>query len=135
MLLCVLLSDSHLCAQVFVRGQLVRKIRDGAREVGEFVVGAMAFDHCGNLFITALGGAHCVHVLDRNDGKIITSFGQPGSRYDQMLQPAGVAVAADGRIFVADAERTQVHVFAFPLPEHAPWFVPCLLPCACRRRV
>ena len=45
------------------------------------------------------------------DGKLLQSWGAPGTRPGQFLVPHGIAVAADGRVLVADRENDRIQVF------------------------
>jgi hypothetical protein len=62
-----------------------------------------------------------VYVLDRQaatisqfdrDGQLLASFGSQGSGADQLLAPRALALAPDGRIFVADTGNDRVQVFS-----------------------
>src|SRR5439155_15039166 len=46
------------------------------------------------------------------DGKLIGSWGEPGSGPGQFILPHSVWVAADGRVLVADRENDRIQVFS-----------------------
>jgi DNA-binding beta-propeller fold protein YncE len=45
------------------------------------------------------------------DGTLLQSWGNPGTGPGQFLVPHGIAVAADGRVLVADRENDRIQVF------------------------
>ena len=58
------------------------------------------------------------------DGKLIRSFGEPGSGPGQFLVPHGAAVDSEGRIYVADRENSRVQVFTPESSFLAEWRAP-----------
>jgi DNA-binding beta-propeller fold protein YncE len=64
----------------------------------------------GTLLITdGYGNARVHHFAP--DGKLLTSWGEPGSGPGQFNLPHGIAVDSDGNIYVADRENSRVQVF------------------------
>ncbi|ELU05147.1 hypothetical protein CAPTEDRAFT_69524, partial [Capitella teleta] len=53
---------------------------------------------------------HCIRVLD-SDGAFKSKFGQRGERPGQFLEPYGVAVDSEDRIFVAEKANNRVQMF------------------------
>jgi DNA-binding beta-propeller fold protein YncE len=52
-----------------------------------------------------------VQVFD-NNGNFITKWGSPGSADGQFDNPVGVAVGADGRVYVTDEGNVRIQVFS-----------------------
>lgn len=51
---------------------------------------------------------HCFNA----DGRLIRSWGEPGTGPGQFNLPHGIAVAADGRVLVADRENDRIQFFS-----------------------
>jgi len=64
----------------------------------------------GDLYISDGYGNARVHRFDV-DGRLIRSWGEPGTGPGQFNLPHGVAVAADGRVLVADRENDRIQFF------------------------
>lgn len=64
----------------------------------------------GDLYVSDGYGNARVHVFSP-DGRLMTSFGEPGTGPGQFKIPHGVAVLADGRVLVADRENDRIQVF------------------------
>ncbi len=64
----------------------------------------IALDEWNYLYVTDSGNRR-VQVF-APDGKSVVEFSTPG-----LLQPAGIAVSKDGRVFVSDAEANNIKVF------------------------
>lgn len=65
----------------------------------------------GDLYVSDGYGNARVHRFAA-DGRLIQSWGEPGSGPGQFVLPHGVAVAADGRVLVADRENDRVQIFS-----------------------
>src|SRR5262249_28160537 len=65
----------------------------------------------GDLYVSDGYGNARVHRYSAN-GKLIQSWGEPGTGPGQFILPHGVWVAADGRVFVADRENDRLQIFA-----------------------
>ncbi len=65
----------------------------------------------GDLYVTDGYGNARVHRFAA-DGRLIQSWGEPGSGPGQFNLPHGVAVAADGRVLVADRENDRIQFFS-----------------------
>jgi hypothetical protein len=65
----------------------------------------------GGSFFVLDGAAARVARYDA-DGVLLGSFGSSGSAQDQMRAPSALAVARDGRLFVADTGNQRVQVFS-----------------------
>jgi DNA-binding beta-propeller fold protein YncE len=69
---------------------------------------------CANadVVVVAEGTDHCVTVLRRSDGGVITQFGSLGSGDGQLHHPGGLCfVSGDRRVAVADQGNNRVSVF------------------------
>lgn len=64
----------------------------------------------GDLYVTDGYGNARVHRFDA-DGRLAGSWGQPGTGPGEFHVPHGVAVAADGRVVVADRENERLQFF------------------------
>jgi DNA-binding beta-propeller fold protein YncE len=64
----------------------------------------------GDLYVVDGYGNCKVHRFSAS-GELIQSWGDPGSGPGQFNLPHGVAVAADGRVLVADRENDRIQVF------------------------
>jgi DNA-binding beta-propeller fold protein YncE len=65
----------------------------------------------GELYVSDGYGNCRVHRYSA-DGKLIQSWGEPGTGPGQFILPHGVRVAADGRVLVADRENDRVQLFS-----------------------
>lgn len=64
----------------------------------------------GEVFVTDTGNARV--VVFKTDGQFVREFGQKGSGPNQLNEPVGIAVSADGaRVFVADSANARIAVF------------------------
>lgn len=70
---------------------------------------ALAAD--GSLYVTDGYGNCRVHHFSP-DGKLLHSWGTPGSGPGQFNLPHGIAIDAAGRIFVADRENSRLQIFS-----------------------
>ncbi len=69
------------------------------------------FDKDGNFYVTDVtGGQHRVLVFNPS-GALIREFGKQGTGPGEFMFPNGVAVASDGRIFVANGNLGRVDIF------------------------
>jgi hypothetical protein len=64
----------------------------------------------GDMYITDGYGNSRVHRFSA-DGKLITSWGQPGSGPGEFNLPHGVAVDSSGRVYIADRENSRIQIF------------------------
>lgn len=71
----------------------------------------VAFAPDGALYVADGYGNARVHKFTP-DGKLLFSWGEPGSEPGQFKIPHGIAVARDGRVFVADRENSRVQIFS-----------------------
>jgi DNA-binding beta-propeller fold protein YncE len=65
----------------------------------------------GELYVSDGYGNARVHRFGA-DGSLIQSWGEPGNGLGQFNLVHGVAVAADGRVFVADRENDRIQIFS-----------------------
>jgi len=65
----------------------------------------------GNIYITDGYGNARVHIFSPK-GELIRSWGEPGNGPGQFYLPHGIAVAADGRVFVCDREADRIQIFS-----------------------
>jgi sugar lactone lactonase YvrE len=65
----------------------------------------------GEIYITDGYGNARVHIFSPK-GELVRSWGEPGSGPGQFHLPHGIAVAADGRVFVCDREADRIQIFS-----------------------
>lgn len=65
----------------------------------------------GEIFVTDGYGNSCVHKFTA-DGRLLKSWGVPGSGPGQFCLPHGIAIDRLGNVFVADRENSRVHIFS-----------------------
>jgi hypothetical protein len=65
----------------------------------------------GDIYITDGYGNARVHIFDAK-GQLKRSWGEPGDGPGQFRLPHGIAVAADGRVFVCDREADRIQIFS-----------------------
>jgi DNA-binding beta-propeller fold protein YncE len=71
----------------------------------------LTFDSVGNLYVADVTpGKHRIIVLD-DAGELKLSFGTQGEGVGEFSYPNGIAVDADGRIFVADGNNGRMQAF------------------------
>jgi DNA-binding beta-propeller fold protein YncE len=64
----------------------------------------------GEIFVSDGYANSRVHKFSA-DGRLVLSWGEPGGGPGQFRVPHGIAVDADGRVYVADRENNRVQVF------------------------
>lgn len=91
-------------------GELVRTV-DQKSEGGKALQAPTAFTKTpqGELYLTNLVGSNVVKI-DR-DGHFLSTFGKLGDGYGDFARPKGVAVDAEGRIYVVDNGMQRVNIF------------------------
>ncbi len=65
----------------------------------------------GDLYVSDGYGNARVHRFD-SGGRLLQSWGEPGTGPGQFNLPHGIAVSPDGKVFVADRENDRVQVFS-----------------------
>ena len=65
----------------------------------------------GDLYVTDGYGNARVHRFAA-DGRLIASWGEPGTGPGQFNLPHGIATTADGRVLVADRENDRIQIFS-----------------------
>ncbi|MBI2940849.1 MAG: hypothetical protein HYY04_10470 [Chloroflexi bacterium] len=65
----------------------------------------------GEIYVSDGYGNARIHRFSA-DGKLIQSWGEPGTGPGQFYLPHGVEVAADGRVLVADRENDRIQFFS-----------------------
>ncbi len=71
----------------------------------------VAFSPEGDLYVTDGYGNARVHKF-APDGRLLLSWGEPGSGPGQFHLPHGIAVDREGTVYVADRENSRVQLFA-----------------------
>lgn len=71
----------------------------------------VAFAPDGALYVADGYGNARVHKFSPQ-GKLLFSWGEPGGGPGQFKIPHGIAVASDGRVFVADRENSRLQIFS-----------------------
>lgn len=110
--ICVALSTCVGVAGLFAHGQAlssaeltfeyVKSIGSQGSDPGHFkYIEDFAFAQNGDLLVT--DAAHAwVQVFDKRMGEFVTRFGGKGEDDQNLDKPEGIAVDADGNVFVAD---------------------------------
>jgi DNA-binding beta-propeller fold protein YncE len=70
----------------------------------------LALGPSGNLYVSDGYGNARVHCFSR-DGRLLRSWGEPGSGPGQFQVPHGIAVGTDGTVYVADRENSRIQLF------------------------
>jgi DNA-binding beta-propeller fold protein YncE len=65
----------------------------------------------GAMYVTDGYGNARVHKFSP-DGRLLLSWGSPGSGPGQFHLPHGIAVSSEGRVYVADRENSRIQVFS-----------------------
>jgi DNA-binding beta-propeller fold protein YncE len=89
-------------------GRTLESIRPGAGPFNRPTNVAIA--PSGDLYVSDGYGNARVHRFSA-EGKLIQSWGEPGTGPGQFMLPHGIWVAADGRVFVADRENDRIQIF------------------------
>lgn len=77
---------------------------------GFFGPRGLAISPAGEVYVTDTGNGRVV-VFDR-DGKFLREFGSKGAGPNQLNEPVGIALSADGqRVYVADSNNARIAVF------------------------
>ena len=119
-------DEGHTVYEYSVQGELRRRLGDGqpsdtgyvpgqspvARGAGPFnTVTNVALAPDGELYVADGYGNARVHRFDA-DGRLLGSWGEPGSGPGQFNLPHGIAVDRRGRVYVADRENSRVQIFS-----------------------
>src|SRR5262249_57949664 len=70
----------------------------------------LALSPAGEMYVTDGYGNARVHKF-APDGRLLLSWGEPGAGPGQFHLPHGVAVDAEGTVYVADRENSRVQLF------------------------
>jgi DNA-binding beta-propeller fold protein YncE len=70
----------------------------------------LAMAPSGDLYVSDGYGNARVHRFS-DDGRLLQSWGEPGSAPGQFHVPHGIAVAVDGTVYVADRENSRIQLF------------------------
>ncbi|MDF1591830.1 MAG: peptidyl-alpha-hydroxyglycine alpha-amidating lyase family protein [Desulfobacterales bacterium] len=65
----------------------------------------------GDLYVCDGYGNSRVHRFSA-DGKLIQSWGEPGTGAGEFILPHGIGISPDGRVFVADRENDRIQIFS-----------------------
>ena len=80
----------------------------------------IAFGPDGNVYIADGYANTRIHKFTP-DGKLLFSWGEPGSGPGQFRLPHGIAIGKDGTIYVADRENSRVQLFSLAGKFLAEW--------------
>jgi sugar lactone lactonase YvrE len=119
-------DEGHSVYEYSTQGELRRRLGDGqpsdtgyvpgrspvARGAGPFnTVTNVALAPDGELYVADGYGNARVHRFAA-DGRLLGSWGEPGSGPGQFNLPHGIAVDRRGRVYVADRENSRVQIFS-----------------------
>lgn len=103
-------ADAHMWISDYYRSRICDCDGKFIRDLGLGLVGGIAFDYAhGEVFLSE-PGQHNINVCSFN-GDLIRKFGTNGSGDGQMEGPFGIALSADGLLFVAEKHNNRVSVF------------------------
>ena len=55
---------------------------------------------------------HKIHVLDKQTGETLLTFGEPGSEPGQLFHPTNIALSPDGTVYVTDTTNFRIQEFS-----------------------
>jgi DNA-binding beta-propeller fold protein YncE len=102
------LGTSGKSSDTGVQGMDYRTIRRGGPPFNYPTNVAFAAD--GSLYVTDGYGNARVHHFSR-EGRLLASWGEPGTGPGQFNVPHGIALDSEGLIYVADRENSRIQVF------------------------
>ena len=102
------LGKNGVASDTGYNGTWVDSITHGGRPFNRPTYAAVAPN--GEVYVADGYGNARVHRFSA-EGELLQSWGEPGTGPGQFNLPHGVAVALDGRVFVADRENDRVQVF------------------------
>ncbi len=115
---CIYLTDNfdHTVRKFTLEGQLLLEI--GTANVSSGFMSGKPFCKCTHSAVSPSGeifvsdGYHnaCIHKFDPN-GKLLKSWGTPGTGQGEFNLPHNICCDADGWIYVADRENSRVQIF------------------------
>ena len=106
----LLVTDyAHHCIYTFaLDGNCVGKLGTGKGHSNNLC--GVAVDHFGFVLVTN-AHTHCVTIFDE-DGTFINCFGSEGSAESEFQYPYGIAVSANGNIYVSDHLNRRILIFS-----------------------
>jgi sugar lactone lactonase YvrE len=81
----------------------------------------LGLDRDGNIYVSYVGTSE-VRVYNE-DGGLLASFGQSGSRAGEFSAPRGLWVNASDRLYVADTENVRVQLFQLTAGDQRDWML------------
>jgi streptogramin lyase/4-amino-4-deoxy-L-arabinose transferase-like glycosyltransferase len=83
---------------------------------------SLAADTAGNLYLADAGTSHIIELAPT--GVLIQKYGNHGTDAGQIAEPVGVAVAADGSVYVADSAASRLSHFDSTFHLIQSWAIP-----------
>ena len=109
----LLVADTHYNRLLIYspEGKRIQTIGSKGKDPGQFelVLDAVQ-DSLGNYYVSEMGDFDRVQKFS-SEGKFLLQWGGHGSELGQFLQPRGMAIDEDDRIWVADACNHRIQVF------------------------
>ena len=87
----------------------------------------VAFSPAGEIYVADGYGNARIHWF-APDGRLLRSWGEPGSGPGQFHIPHGIAVGPDGNVYVADRENSRIQIFS-PTGEYQGEWTDVARPC------
>jgi len=106
--------DAHVVQKFSPQGELLLTLGSRCRPSNEAPFSHptnVAVSPSGEIYVTDGYGNSRVHIFSA-DGKLLSSFGAPGSGPGEFMVPHGIWVDGTGRVYVVDRENHRVQIFS-----------------------